>query len=118
MNNVIFSGIAASNIETKMVYNQQVSTFSIAVKRSYKNKQTNQYDADFFTCEAWGNVNKIAKFVTKGRKVMVRGELKNNHYTHPSSGLKQYQEVLVLQSVEFLDKNKETGNEIIGSANY
>lgn len=83
-----------------------VATFTIAVNRSYKNKQ-GKYDADFFTVVVWGKPGEnCANFLDKGHRVSVEGELRNRNYE--VEGVKRYVTEIIAERVEFLEnKNKD-----------
>ncbi len=64
--------------------------FRIAVNRRFKNKQTGQYDADFFSCTAWRQTAEfIAQYFHKGDGILLSGSVQNNDYTD-QNGYKHY----------------------------
>jgi single-strand DNA-binding protein len=87
-----------------------VASFSIAVDRRFKRE--GQPDADFFNCVAFGKTADFCeKYIKKGTKVVIDGEIQNNNYTN-----KDGQEVRTVQiianSIEFAEsKNNQQGNQ-------
>ena len=58
-----------------------VCNYSLAVKRCYKNSQ-GQYDVDFFDIVSWRKLAEIsARYLKKGRMVLVEGEMQSRKYT-------------------------------------
>lgn len=54
--------------------------FTVAVDRRFKDKDGNK-QTDFFACMAWGKVAElIARDFTKGRPIMVSGQMQSRHY--------------------------------------
>lgn len=78
-----------------------VCKFTIAVNRRYKDKNGNAI-TDFFNVVAWRQLGEIcAKYLAKGHKCGVVGELQNHSY-EAKDGSKRYKTELVADEVEFL----------------
>lgn len=78
-----------------------VTTFSIAVDRKYKAQDGSQL-TDFFDIVTWRKLAEICgRYLTKGSKVAVVGELQNRSYK-AKDGTKRYVTEVVAESVEFL----------------
>lgn len=94
-------------------YNQQsgVVHFTIACQRSFKNKRTGEYDADFIRCVSFG---KQAQFVSqhfhKGGRVIVSGRWQTGSYTD-KQGNKVYTNDLVVSNTEFDDVRGQQGQQ-------
>lgn len=105
MNSCIFSGWLVADPEITMVGQKQTPkcTFRISVKR--RTAQQGQPDADFFTIETWGKAaENCAKYLAKGRPVMVRGSIHTDSYV-AQDGQKRYRTYLTAdmdRGVEFL----------------
>lgn len=103
MNSVILSGnvgqapiIRYSNSDTPICF----ATFSLAVKRNYKNKN-GEYDTDWFNIKASGHTaNYIEKYVGKGSKLIVQGKLVPEEYTD-KNGIERRSVAVRADSVEF-----------------
>lgn len=78
-----------------------VCTFDIAVTRRRKNA-AGERTTDFFTCIAWrGLADLCAKYLARGNKVSVKGELQTRTYD-AKDGTKRHVMEIVCDDVEFL----------------
>lgn len=82
INSVTLSGRLTRNADFKEFSNSSKLTFSIAVSKRVKNGETWESKANFFDIEAW-NMKHLKDALTKGREVVVSGELDTNEYTNP-----------------------------------
>ncbi|MFI3254417.1 MAG: single-stranded DNA-binding protein [Eubacteriales bacterium] len=58
------------------------ASFTLAVNRSFKNKETGNFEADFIDIIAWrGTADFVGKYFTKGQLVAVEGRLQIESYT-------------------------------------
>lgn len=72
-----------------------VLTFSIAVDRRYQTKGEEK-KSDFFNCVAWRNeADFIARYWSKGKPILVEGELQNRSYTDRNGVQRQVTEIIV-----------------------
>lgn len=72
-----------------------VLTFCIAVDRRYQSDKGNKA-ADFFNCVAWrSEAEFISRFWTKGRPILIEGELQNRKYTDKQGVERQITEIIV-----------------------
>lgn len=84
-----------------------VCNFSIAVNRRMKDADGKQ-QTDFFDVTAWRKTGEIAsKFLMKGKKVAVTGEMQSRQYT-AQDGSKRTAWNVVADEVEFLTPAGET----------
>lgn len=108
MNKVIMMGRLTRDPEVR--YSNEgnaVSKFSLAVDRRYKRE--GQTNADFFSCVAFGKTAEFTeKYLKKGTKIVLEGELQNNNYTN-KEGQKVYGMQIVVNSLEFAE-SKSSGN--------
>lgn len=97
MNKTMLIGNLTKDIElTKTANGVSVCKMSIAVDRKMKDA------TDYFTVVAWRVLaENCAKYVGKGSKVAVVGELQNNSY-ETQSGEKRYITEIVADEVQFL----------------
>lgn len=107
MNKVIETGRATKDIELRSTTSgKSVVSFSIAVKRTYKNAEGN-YDSDFFDCIAFGKLAEtISRYVHKGDMVGVIGKLQTRSYTDKKDNKRKVTEIIV-EELEFLQQKKE-----------
>ena len=81
MNKVILMGRLTRDPEVRYSNDLAVATFSIAVDRRFKKE--GQPEADFFDCTAFRKTAEfIEKYLHKGTKVVLDGELQNDNYTN------------------------------------
>ncbi len=110
MNKVILMGRLTRDPEVRYGNdNKPVARYSIAVDRRYKD-QSGNYPTDFFNLVSFGNTASfVEKYLRKGTKIVVDGELRNNNYE--KDGKTVYQDQIVANSVEFAEsKNAQGGN--------
>lgn len=86
--------------------------FTIAVNRKFKNKETNEYDADFITCVAWRQTAEfVSRYFSKGSMICVSGSLRTGSYTDKNhSDVTHYTTDVYVDSVEFTGEKKQQGN--------
>ena len=82
MNNVALVGRLTADVELRTAGDKAFAMFTVAVNRPFKNKETNEYDADFIRCKAFGGTAEfIAKFFGKGKPIGVAGSRRANTRT-------------------------------------
>lgn len=88
INSINLMGRITKDLELKANVNgKEYIMFSIATQRPFKNLETNEYEADFINCMAYGETAKlIAKFSGKGKLIGITGRLQidnidNNYFT-------------------------------------
>ena len=85
-----------------------VCTFRIAVTRRFKDKSGERV-TDYFDIVAWKQLGEMCgKYLAKGRKVAVVGELQTRSYE--KDGMKRYITEIIADEVEFLSP-RETQQE-------
>src|SRR6201996_1914296 len=67
------------------------TTFSLATKSSYKDKNSSQYisHTEWHRCVVFGRLSEFAKTLTKGAHVQVEGELRSREYTSKKTDTEQ-----------------------------
>lgn len=101
-----------------------VANFSIAVNRTYKGNDGDfKKETSYFNIIVWGKTGEnCAKFLTKGRPVLVEGRLQNRSY-ETQEGQKRTVTEIVADNVQFLgggrsDAAEEGGNDPGFSADF
>lgn len=85
---------------------KNVCTFTLAVNRRYKDAQGNA-TADFFPVQAWEKLAELcARYLDKGSKVFISGELRNRSY-EAKDGSKRTVTEIIANEVEFLSPKAE-----------
>ena len=84
----------------------QVCSFSVAVNRRFKDKDGNTA-TDFFRVTAWrGLAENCKKYLVKGKKVFVSGELQPHEYTTKDGSTRTSLDVQA-DNVEFLSPKEQ-----------
>ena len=80
---------------------KNVCSFTLAVNRRYKDAD-GKTTADFFSVQAWEKLAELcARYLDKGSKVFVSGELRNRSY-EAKDGTKRTITEIVAEQLEFL----------------
>ena len=110
MNKVILIGNLASDPELRRTQSDiPVCTFRIAVQRRFANQQGVR-EADFIPIVVWRQTAELcARFLTKGRKCAVVGQLQTRSYD-AQDVTKRYVTEVVADEVEFLGGPQNSSN--------
>lgn len=108
-NKVILIGNLTKDIELKQTQSgMALTSFDVAVARAFKNKQTGEAETDFIRCQAWGKTAEfLSRYFSKGKAVVVEGDLRNNNYTD-QNGVKHYGFVVNVQAVSFAGNKSDS----------
>ena len=110
MNKVIMMGRLCADPEVRYggANNTAVANFRLAVDRRFKRDV--EPDADFFLITALGKQGEFAeKYLRKGTKILMEGEIRNNNYTN-KDGVMVYQNQIVATSIEFAESKSSQSN--------
>ena len=108
-NKVMLGGRLTADPELKTTANQiPVVSFSIAVNRNYRSKDTQQQQADFFNVTAWrATAEFVSRYFRKGSSIFVVGTLQNRSWTDPQ-GIKRYTTDIIADEIHFVDSRSES----------
>ena len=112
MNKVILSGRVTRDAELSYIPNAGVPklSFGLAVERNYQ-KDKNNKKVDFINCEMLGqHTEKLSQYVTKGKAILVEGELNIDQYTKDDEK-RSFTKVKV-DRLEFLAGNSNNENKV------
>lgn len=112
MNNVILMGRLTADPELRQTQSGISSCrFTIAVNRKFKNKDTDQYDADFISCVAWRQTAEfVSRYFSKGSMICVSGSLRTGSYQDKNhSDVTHYTTDVMVDGVEFTGEKKQQG---------
>ena len=85
-----------------------VASFSLAVDRDFKDKDTGERKTDFVNVVAWRNTAEfVSRHFSKGRMIVVSGSLQMRDWTDKDGNKRTTAEV-VAESVYFADSKRET----------
>lgn len=112
LNKIVLQGRLCKDPELR--YTQSgtaVTSFTLAVDRDMKNKETGERQTDFIDCVAWRNTAEFAaNYFSKGRMAVVEGRLQIRDWTDKDGNKRKSAEVLV-GSLYFGDSKNSTGKE-------
>ncbi|WP_281420772.1 single-stranded DNA-binding protein [Cytobacillus gottheilii] len=113
INKSIFNGrLVKDPVFKKLPEDNAVVSFSVAVKRSYKNNNQ-EYDADFIPCIAWGNKAKLyADRLKKGMLVGISGSLRSRTYEDGETGKKHGVLEVLVEELDFLEPKSQQKNDV------
>ncbi|MGL4521236.1 MAG: single-stranded DNA-binding protein [Bacilli bacterium] len=110
MNAAQLIGRPVKDIELSYTQNgMAIAVFTLAVPRSYTNKQTNEKESDFIRCKAFQKTAEtLANHVKKGHKVGIQGQIQTGSY-EDKDGKKVFTTDIIVQQVTFLEKKDQGG---------
>lgn len=111
MNTVILMGRLTRDPEIRYggANNTAVARYSIAVDRRFK--QDGQPEADFFNVVSFGKAGEfVEKYLHKGTKIVIEGELHNNNYEN-KDGQMVYGMNIVTRNIEFAESKSSQGTQ-------
>ena len=114
MNKVIIIGNLTKDPEgTKTQSDISVCRLSVAVSRDYASADGNR-ETDFFNVTVWrGQADNCVKYLKKGKKVAIVGNLQNRTY-EDKDGVKRTVTEIIASEVELLTpKNNESQQDVI-----
>jgi single-strand DNA-binding protein len=116
MNKVLLTGRLTKDPELRTTGSGlAVASFSLAVTRTFKNKDGN-YDADFFNVSVFGKqAANVSKYCFKGSQVGVEGRLQSRSYD-AQDGTKRYVTEVVVENVEFVGGKNDASSSTSNSA--
>ena len=110
INKIFLSGNVTKDLEIRTTEsNKEVASGSIAVSRSFKNKDGN-YDSDFFNFVIW-NPTDYVKGITKGTKVLLDGEIRNETYENDKKEKRTITKVYVNHIEAFKKQEKQDNSQ-------
>lgn len=84
-----------------------VASFSLAVDRDFKDKNTGEKATDFIDCVAWRQTGEfVSKYFSKGRMAVVEGKLQIRDWTDKEGGKRRSAEIIA-DNVYFGDSKKD-----------
>lgn len=112
MNKITLIGNLTRDPEVRATPNGiTICTFSIAVNRRFANKETGERVTDFFRINAWRQLGETcAKYLAKGRKVAIVGELQARTYEGKDGTTRMSLDVSA-DEVEFLTPKSDAERE-------
>jgi single-strand DNA-binding protein len=112
-NKVILLGNLTADPETRTTPSgQSVTSFSLAVNRTWNDANGNrQEETSFINCTAWGARGEtIAKYVGKGRQLLVSGRLQQRSWDDKDTGKKRSTIDVIVEEFSFVSDGRGTGS--------
>ena len=112
-NKVILLGNLTADPETRTTPNgQSVTSFSLAVNRTWNDANgQRQEETSFINCTAWGQRGEtIAKYVQKGRQLLVSGRLQQRSWDDKETGKKRSTIDVVVEEFSFVSDGRGGGS--------
>ena len=119
MNKVILIGNVTRDPEVKTVNDTMVASLGLATNKRFKDKQGNKKEAvEFHNLTAWrGLAEIISKYVKKGHKLAVEGEIK--YRTYEKDGQTHHRtEILLTDMTMLTSKAKSEGSGLPNPQDY
>lgn len=110
MNTVIMIGRLTKDPEVAYANSgTTIGRFSLAVDRRFKRE--GEPTADFFNCVTFGKqADFVEKYLKKGTKIAIVGEIQNNNYTN-KDGQKVYSTQIMVNQIEFAESKAAAGQQ-------
>lgn len=118
-NKVVLLGNLTADPEVRTTTSgQNVTSFSLAVNRVYNNAQgERQEETSFINCTAWGRTAEtIAKYVSKGRQLLVSGRLQQRTWQDKDTGKNRSAIDVVVEEFSFVNDGSRGDGTATGSA--
>lgn len=107
----IWTGIGNLGKENEVKFSQTgtaVLNQSLAVRRSFKNKQTNEYETDWINISMFGKTaENFANFTQKGSKVGIEGRIQTRNYEN-NQGQRVYVTEVVVNNFHLLEPKQQS----------
>lgn len=116
-NRVTLTGFLGADAEVRNTNSQApFSVFSLATKRSWKDRQSGEYRSEttWHRCICFGRLVHFAATLTKGAHVLVEGEIRTRQYTPKAGEPKTITEIRVF-SIRTLDRKAESSTSGAGA---
>lgn len=119
LNKCFFMGRLTRDVELRHTQSgTAVASFSIAVDRDFKDKQTGEKSTDFIDVVAWRNTAEfVSRFFSKGRMVVVVGSLQMRDWTDKDGNKRRSAEVIA-ENVYFGDSKRDGDSGQPSSSGY
>lgn len=110
LNQIVLMGRMVRDPELRHTQNgTAVASFTLAVDRDFKDKQTGEKETDFIDCVAWRHTAEfVSRYFAKGRMAVVEGRLQIRNWTDKEGNKRRSAEVLA-DSVYFGDSRQSEG---------
>jgi len=110
LNKVLLIGNVGKDAELRATPSgTQVLTFSLATSKSWTSNGEKKEKTEWHNIVFYGKTAAtIQKWITKGRKLWIEGEIQGRSWDDKKTGEKKYSTHIHADSIQFLDKGKES----------
>ena len=118
-NKVILMGNLTADPEVRTTLSgQSVTSFSLAVNRTFRGSDGNRREeTSFINCTAWGNTGEtIAKYVGKGRQLLVSGRLQQRSWEDKETGKRRSAIDVIVEEFSFVNDGRGSGANASGGS--
>ena len=118
-NKVILMGNLTADPEVRTTPSgQSVTSFSLAVNRTFRGSDGNRREeTSFLNCTAWGNTGEtIAKYVGKGRQLLVSGRLQQRSWEDKETGKRRSAIDVIVEEFSFVNDGRGSGANAAGGS--
>jgi single-strand DNA-binding protein len=118
MNKVIINGNLVRDIDLQYTAGSGTAVLknTVASRRKFKDKNTDQYESDFIPFIAFGkSAEFIANNFAKGQGIQIEARMQSGSYE--KDGVKHYTLEAIVENVEFYGSKKNSSNEYSAPAN-
>ncbi len=118
-NKVILMGNLTADPEVRTTPSgQSVTSFSLAVNRTFRGSDGNRREeTSFINCTAWGNTGEtIAKYVGKGRQLLVSGRLQQRSWEDKETGKRRSAIDVIVEEFSFVNDGRGSGANAAGGS--
>lgn len=115
LNHIVIMGRLTRDPELRRTQSgTPVASFTLAVDRDFKDKQTGERTTDFIDVVAWRQTGEfVSRYFSKGRMAVVEGRMQMRDWTDKDGNKRRSSEV-VADSVYFGDSKREDSGEQSG----
>jgi single-strand DNA-binding protein len=112
-NKAILIGFLGRGAEVRNANNRSFTTFSLATKSSYKDKEKGEYvsHTEWHRCVVFGKLAEFAATLSKGEHVQVEGEIRTREYDSKKTGEKEAVTEIRVGSILKLDRAEKASPE-------
>ncbi len=118
-NKVILMGNLTADPEVRTTPSgQSVTSFSLAVNRTFRGSDGNRREeTSFINCTAWGNTGEtIAKYVGKGRQLLVSGRLQQRSWEDKETGKRRSAIDVIVEEFSFVNDGRGSSANAAGGS--
>ena len=118
-NKAILMGFLGNDAEVRTGKNdQKFTTFSLATKTSYKNKESGEYisHTEWHRCIVFGKFGEFAATLKKGAHIQLEGEIRHTEYTPKKAKKPVRSDSVRVTSILKLDRAEKAAPEDLENA--